>query len=236
MSNLERAHAINGVLGRMFASHVRDAAKGTFGTQTWKASRTDGVTRTVVELRYDDNCGNGHNTFSATCTIYENGRDVGGGAAHDHIAKVFPELAPLLKWHLVSSDGPMHCVANAVYLAGDRDCWGLRAGETRQIRNGKTKQLCWQLSEHSLPKYVDSDTQPPGTATLQYVPWLRTGEGKARELDAARSVAVWPEATDAELTAPDLRERLEARLQDCCANSARLSSLPDSNTLHRSDY
>ena len=37
-------------------------------------------------------------------------------------------------------------------------------------------------------------------------------EGKERELDAARRVAIWPEATDEELTAPDLKGRLEARL------------------------
>jgi hypothetical protein len=38
------------------------------------------------------------------------------------------------------------------------------------------------------------------------------GEGKARELDAARHAAIWPDATDEDLTAPGLKERLEARL------------------------
>jgi len=38
------------------------------------------------------------------------------------------------------------------------------------------------------------------------------GEGKARELDAARYAAIWPEATDEELTAPGLEDRLKARL------------------------
>ena len=37
-------------------------------------------------------------------------------------------------------------------------------------------------------------------------------EGKARGLDLARSAAVWPDATDEELTSPGLRERLEERL------------------------
>ena len=38
------------------------------------------------------------------------------------------------------------------------------------------------------------------------------GEGKARNLSAARSCAVWPDATDEDLCAPDLRERLMERL------------------------
>jgi len=37
---------------------------------------------------------------------------------HDEIGKHFPELAPFLKWHLMSSDAPMHYVANARYWAG----------------------------------------------------------------------------------------------------------------------
>lgn len=38
------------------------------------------------------------------------------------------------------------------------------------------------------------------------------GEGKERELDKARSLAAWPDATDEELTAPGLEKRLIARL------------------------
>ena len=40
---------------------------------------------------------------------------------------------------------------------------------------------------------------------------IEWSEGKKRELDVARRAAVWPEATDEELTAPGLKERLEAR-------------------------
>lgn len=38
------------------------------------------------------------------------------------------------------------------------------------------------------------------------------GKGKARDLDSARSCAVWPEATEAELLAPGLDDRLKGRL------------------------
>ena len=173
--------------------------------------------RITATVRYDDRCNNGHNTFSVTASIDEKRGtrwiESGGGCCHETIAKVFPELAPFIKWHLVSSDGPMHYVGNTVYHAGDRDCWGLRKGETRQIRNGKTGQLAWKLeADKSLPVYVDADTQPLETATMRYVPWNRDGEGKARELQAARSCAVWPDATDEELLAPDLEARLRERL------------------------
>ena len=112
--------------------------------------------RITATVRYDDQCGNGHNTFSITSTIDQQvgnrWRDDAGGYIPDAIAKHFPELAPFIKWHLTSSDGPMHYIANTVFHA------------------------------------------------------------KARKLDAARRCAVWPDATDDDLTAPGLAERLTARL------------------------
>lgn len=165
---------------------------------------------TVVNLRWDDTCRNGHNSFSVTCDIYERNRDVGGGAAHDHIAKHFPEVRHLLKWHLCSSDGPLHYVANAMYHASDRDCWGLRKGEERQIRNGKTGKPCWRLEPRTkeLPPTIDSDEKPEGTETHEYVPWMRVGEGKEPNLEAARNCAIWPEAELEDFTEEKLRERL----------------------------
>ena len=59
--------------------------------------------------------------FSITCQIDEktkNGRwrDEGGGADHKAIAAHFPELEPLIKWHLTATDGPTHYMANARYF------------------------------------------------------------------------------------------------------------------------
>jgi hypothetical protein len=134
-----------------------------------------GIPATITaEVRYDDECGNGHNSFAITGTIRAtdrrrvNPRDGGhlaGGCLHDEIAAKFPDLAPFIKWHLSSSDGPMHYIANTVYHASDRDY----------------NATAWS-------------------------------EGKARDLNAARHSAVWPEATDEELTAPDLKAKLESRL------------------------
>jgi len=197
--------------------------------QSWtKIYTEDGISyRIIATARYDDECGNGHNTFAITGQIKEkteSGRWVehSGGCIHKEIAEHFPSLKPYIKWHLCASDGPIYYIANTVYHAGDRDCWGLKKGEKQQIKNGKTGQLCWILeSESHLPKYVDSDTCPSGVITLKYVPWYREGEGKERDLDAARSTAVWPDATDEDLTAPGLEERLKARLPALMAEFKR---------------
>ena len=174
----------------------------------------------TMTIRYDDRCGNGHNTFSITGELRINGRWNCSGRLHDLILQErFPGYRHLIKWHLVSSDGPMHYVANTLYHASDRDCWGLRKGERRQVRNGKTGKLSWrraildsQGQEVEPDKYLDSDTKPPITYTVEYVPLEHIGEGKARELDLARPTAVCPAATDEELLAPDLEAKLTARL------------------------
>lgn len=98
---------------------------------------SEGDYRVQVRLRYDDDCGNGHNTFSITGSIEErtaNGkwRELCCGCLHDEIPKYFPEFSPLIKWHLTSSDGPMHYMANSMFHASNRDCWGKLKGEPKQ--------------------------------------------------------------------------------------------------------
>lgn len=79
----------------------------------------------IATVRYDDECKNGHNTFAITGELYDRAERIPGeaktkhssgktlwlgscGCIHDDIAKHFPELAPYIKWHLVSSDAPMY--------------------------------------------------------------------------------------------------------------------------------
>ena len=174
----------------------------------------------VATVRHDDQCGNGHNTFSITGKIYDqsyiqgeasatrsDGKKVwlgSCGCIHEEISKHFPKLRHLLKWHLTSTDGPIHYVANTVYHAGNRDNRGLRAGERKQLMKGGTKQGVWERvarDEHGekikLDSWVDSEEKPQDTAiSVQWEPVWIDGEGKERDLDAARSCAGWPEATD----------------------------------------
>lgn len=270
----ERSHSVFGVPGRMhnLVRHMEDEPNQRIRNQEWISKArvipgTDGD-RLTVKIRHDDELLNGHPSFSVTGDIRDKrGRDAGGGCCHDLIAEVFPELAPLIKWHLCSTDGPMHYVANTVYLAGDRDHRGLRKGEestcerlmNHYVRFGDSpilhkvgkrlksfiEQTILEEGEFILdkvehpkepnmygPKYQFAgmecrwhecpfDTEDECRQWIDAVStcvmhWTsRTnhfGEGKARELDAARRVAIWPDATDDQLSAPP--HVLEALLLD----------------------
>lgn len=75
----------------------------------------------TVSIKYNDECNNGHNTFSITGSIkggkfgrYGYEIDI-GGCIHEEIEKYFPEFKHLITWHLCSSDGPIHYIANTKY-------------------------------------------------------------------------------------------------------------------------
>lgn len=160
--------------------------------------------RTIYcEIRFDDNCRNGKNSFAITGHIIDpsiRGADKWecAGCIHEEIGKYFPELAHMIKWHVCDTSGPMHYPGSVTYHAGDRDCWGLLKGESRQIINGRSKMPCWKLRKtpDDMPQYIDAETRPEGSFLVEYDPLLRVGEGKERDLKAARSCAVWPDAPD----------------------------------------
>lgn len=225
----------------------------------------------TAKVRYDDECRNGHNSFAITGEIRVLGRrDIeAGGCIHKEIAKAFPKLAPYIKWHLCSSDGPMHYISNTLHLAGDRDCWGRRKGEpssfSKVVKFGdfpikikvSDKFADWLdgikhndfevlpvayegKSDYKFdPKYTlggydcawHSAPFESELEALQFLEAMGLGfevwkvptawsEGKARELDAARRAAIWPEATDEQLCAePEalkaaLLERLPALMRE----------------------
>jgi hypothetical protein len=185
--------------------------------------RIIGKKKFVVKIRYDDQCGNGHNTFSITSDLYviaKNSRYVwdSGGCQHDLVKRFFPELKKYIRWHLTSSDGPMHYIANTLFHAGDKDCWGGKKGETKAYRynvmapNGNMVFRVEEGQEYKLLKKEEAEEMAARIiGVVVPVPWL-IHEGKERDLDAARRCAVWLEATDEELMAPDLKEKLLARL------------------------
>lgn len=261
-----------GVPGRLTHATTKPGkAPGLWFMQRWISTsrRIEGYGAGAViraEIRFDDECGNGHNTFAVTADIYRmvkyakaaRKEEIAGGCCHEDIAAAFPELAHLIRWHLFDQTGPMHYVANTVYLAGDRDCWGARKGEPRgwdtliqfgdnPIKHKLRASFVKYLQEHRplfghvpydfevLPLYRDEkpgetykfspkytfggygerwhegpfDSQQEARDFLyalnqcdpQFVSVATLfGEGKARELDAARRCAVWPEATDEELS------------------------------------
>lgn len=174
-----------------------------------------------AHVRYDDQCGNGHNTFAITGSTWrkERGswREDSGGCLQEEVAKHFPELAPAIKWHLFDSRAN-HINRNALYFAGARDCWGLNTGEFNQHTsrgphqaNGIEGIPCWDMVLPAEPRQVYA-AEKPKSVVVEWTAHGMTGKGKERELDAARRAAVWLDATDEELTAPGLEERLTARL------------------------
>ena len=229
----EFSHAALGVPGRMFNRIVRQDKPELFASQTWTSTARPApsygkgaVMR--VEMRYDDNCKNGHHTFAITATVTAptlraTDKHVAGGCLHDDIALLFPEFAPVIPFHLCSSDGPMHYIANTLHFAGDRDCWGLRKGEKR-ARTNRDGQPLWELvavnslgvaisdtptgleytGAETVPLYLlrkdHAGERPPATPRLEWRPSYSIGDGKERELDAARRAAIWPDAPDYILT------------------------------------
>ena len=86
----------------------------------------------TAEVRFDDECKNGHKTFAITGEILRKakiGRWVFDccGQIHDDIAKHFPDLAPFFKWHLCSTDGPLYYLENTLYWVDEGDIEAARA-------------------------------------------------------------------------------------------------------------
>lgn len=160
----DTALTILGVPGRLKRRTVCYQTKiGCWEHQNWVSERrtqeVDGEKLVMeVNIRFDDNCHNGHNDFAITASGWYDhwkSRDIDfGGCCHDTIEKMFPELAGLIKWHLVSTESPMHYVANTVYHASNLE-GGKAKGEPnrwqRRVKFGtfpitftvKDKFLAW---------------------------------------------------------------------------------------------
>ena len=200
-----------------------------------KKTYREGGTRYHIKatIRWDDECKNGYNTFAVTADVIEqakNGRWIDGvaGCCHTTIAKQFPEIAHLIKWHGCGPNGPIGYVENTIYMAGDRDCWGGRKGEPRYTdfyvttENGAV--ICKDdFRGAPVPKKFPTRAAASRMANTIYG-YVREHtwefhKGKMREFDAARRIAIWPEATDKMLSAkPEtLRKHLEARLDKLVA-------------------
>lgn len=164
------------------------------------------------------------NTWNPTNNTYRVINAVGGGCQHDVVEALFPEWAKYIKWHLTSLLGPTHYVANTLYHASNRDYNGLFKDEKRQLVNGRTKLPVWEIvirneqgevvapGSFNWQEMEDPNALPKLTAAYEPV-WIG-GKGKDRDFSAARHSAVWPEATDEQLSLPreELQKLLEARL------------------------
>lgn len=138
--------------------------------------RPRGGEQMTVELCYDDQCRNGHNTFSITAFVRSTDkrctRDDGflrGGQLHAEIKRqCATTLAPLIKWHGCTNAGPLHYVANTLYWLGYCD-----------------PQWC-RDSAAIAPAARPHDTRPPN-------------------IEHARKCAVWPDLPESLICPPDVR-------------------------------
>ena len=132
----------------------------------------------TVTIRHDDECGNGHNSFSVTGDVYRAGKPrtdrnfITGGCIHEIIKEHAPDLAHLIKWHLTSTDGPMHYIANTMYLASDKDHNGFRKGEPCSFAQAfKFKGFPITMSGYHSP------------ASGRFIKWAKEQESEGFKLD-----------------------------------------------------
>lgn len=195
-----------------------------------------GYGKLVVNIRYDDSCGNGHNSFSITGTLYGDDVELSSGCIHDDIIEFAPELEYLIKWHLCSSDGPIHYLANTLYHARDTDHDGLRVGEYKAYNlnvissavikgestviyssdtiysNKQNNPNFAKIEKRELLKLNDFKSKTLIDCEVVRVnqEWSKS-EGKPVDIDAARRSAIWPNATIEQLSS---REQLEQHLPE----------------------
>lgn len=101
----------------------------------------------------------------------------------------------------------MHYIANTVYHAkehGPLYAWVYYTGPNDPLGIGEEK-------ERSLGYVKAAEASRAVGAPGYSVKWDEK-TAKRRDLAAARSSACWPDATDEDLTAPGLEDRLRARL------------------------
>lgn len=123
-----------------------------------KKRKVDG-TLTVIATWEMRSLGGQDPYFAVTCVEYENGKDVGGGAAHDLIDRLFPEKARYTKWHLCAiNKGPLHYLANALYWAGKSGFCDSKPGDPTNLEAFKKTIVfgavesdhMWNLSQETL--------------------------------------------------------------------------------------
>ena len=182
-------------------------------TKSQKQKRTREYTengqryRATVNIRYDDECDNGHNTFAITVDVYriaKNGRLIENsfGCQHELAVRLWPDLAPFIKWHLVSTDGPMHYIENTTYhakaISKNQDKWHFYLEDKliRIVDGAEKKAMIAKYGENAV-----------------FTPYYNS-VAKEADLDAARRSAIWPDATLEQLQDKNaLVERLPALME-----------------------
>lgn len=166
-----------------------------------------------AEISCDDECHNGHDTFSITGEIYiPSRRDCEAcGCLRDEIAAKFPDLAPFIRWHLTSTDGPLHYLANAIYHAGF--CLGME--NSRNIDHLKSTIVYGAVATDA---EVDIEAMNPAellaflTARFpSLMAQFKTDINSLFGSEVVKEVATEPRPFDGKLSTPENRDALRAK-------------------------
>lgn len=134
----------------------------TYAKQTWTKHLPDGG-RIVTEASIAS-LGNQAPYFALTYSKYDSyGKDAGGGAGHETIVKHFPHLKPWVRWHLTSTDGPMHYTTNSLYWAG-------ALGNEYPSAHGDNPPNAEYFAHTCVYGAVDSDSAVTPAEILAYAP------------------------------------------------------------------
>ena len=132
------------------------------------------------------------------------------GCIHDVIAKYTP-FNNLIKWHLCSSDGPMHYIANTLYHASQVELYDYFV-ELHDPLLGRDKYgimlglFTPEKIEVIKERYKDFDIRVEKTPRCC---------NHSVDLDAARSSAIWSDATLEQVSNEELlKARLPALMQE----------------------
>ena len=202
--------------------------KELFRSSRFSVRNSSGAYEAVVAARYGDYCRNGINALHVSFLVCMAGttRESEHYSLDDAPKWVLDALEPyrwLEVWQGCTTAGPWYYIENTLHYITTRDSSGLEKGQYRQIHNGKTGLPSWHMvvidpDGVEMPAYAinhlypDSEEKPAGLWRIEWRPWYRIGEGKSPELDAARRLTIWLDATDDDLLAPGLEQRLKDRL------------------------
>ena len=192
-----------------------------------------GVGKLVIDIGYDDDCGNGHNSFYMSSTMYRDDINQQGCNKED-IANYGGEYADLLKWNSMTSEGPLYYIDNTHSHATNKDGNGLLKGEysaytlsvvSSEVREGdelviyKSGQI--YTNRQNNPNLAKSNNEEQELLAL-FTDKLKVkydiikinsphslSEGSEPDLAAARLSAIWPDATLEQLLD---KSQLKARL------------------------
>jgi hypothetical protein len=139
--------------------------------KTFQKENSDGDILCVT-IRHDDRCGNGHNTFSVTGDLFDrpfmrgepykinsSGKKkyLGScGCLHEEIKTLFYEFTPYLRFHLCSTDGPLHYIENSLFWAGKKGFCNGDPGDPPNLENFRSTAI-WPEVTASIFDCTESD-------------------------------------------------------------------------------